>query len=290
MIYFNRFMWAMRKLSLPVSKNAIVLDVGSGGNPHPRSDVLLDRVLGAEHRSGAPMVIDRLTVLGDANKLPFKDKSFDYIIASHILEHMENPEIFISELMRVGKAGYIETPNFICERLTPCLAHCLEIANIDGVLHINKKNNSIPDLFFAKTDFLNSNNKWKSLFHKDPFLFHTRYFWENEITYKIFNPETKTNWINNIYDNSMTSEILTKSSINGLSWRSLGSFVYEFFQKKRRYKRMEKFDIYSILACPECKGDLEKIEMSLSCKKCNVEYATQPYINFDDKIFCLTDS
>lgn len=284
MIHFNRFLWAIRKLSLPVNKNSIVLDVGSGGNPHPRSDVLLDRVLGAEHRSGTPMVIDRLTVLGDANKLPFKDKSFDFIIASHILEHMENPEIFISELMRVGKAGYIETPNFICERLTPCLAHCLEIANIDGVLHINKKNNSIPDLFFFKTNFLNSNSRWKSLFYKDPFLFHTRYFWTNEIKYKIFNPHTKTNWINSIYNNSETSEISTKSSSSGLNWRSLGSFIFEFFEKKMRSKRMQKFDIYKILVCPECKGDLEKSKESLSCINCNIQYSNQPYINFDEKI------
>ena len=283
MIYYKRFLWAIRKLSLPVNRSAIVLDVGSGGNPHPRSDVLLDRVLGAEHRSGTPMVIDRLTVLGDANKLPFKNKSFDYIIASHILEHMENPETFISELMRVGKAGYIETPNFICERLTPCLAHCLEIANVNGVLHINKKNNSNPDAFFSKTDFLNSNNQWKSLFYKNPFLFHTRYFWENEIKYEIFNPSTGTSWINSIFDNSTTSEISTKSTTKGLNWRSFGSFFFELIQKILRSKRMKNFNIFEILVCPECKGDLDKTKASLLCKNCNASYAIQPHINFDDK-------
>lgn len=284
MIYINRFLWAMRKLSLPVNRKAIVLDVGSGGNPHPRSDVLLDRILGAEHRSGTPMVIDRLTVLGDANKLPFKDKSFDYIIASHILEHMENPEIFISELMRVGKAGYIETPNFICERLTPCLAHCLEIANIDGVLHINKKSNPITDQFFYETNFLDTNSRWKSLFYMNPFLFHTRYFWNDEIKYKIFNPDTSTYWINNIFENSVTSEVSTKSALTSLSWRSIGSFAFEFLQQKLRIKRLSNFDIYKIIVCPECKGELDKNDLFLFCNCCNIKYSNSPYINFDAKI------
>ena len=284
MLNYKRFFWALRKLSLPVSKNSVVLDVGSGGNPHPRADVLFDRVKGAEHRSGKAMVMDRMTVLGDANKLPFKDKSFDYIIASHILEHIENPEHFISELMRVGKAGYIETPNHICERLNPCSAHCLEIANIDGVLHINKKSKPIPDDFFAKTDFLNLNKSWMLLFHKDPFLFHTRYFWENEIKYEIFNSKTNTDWINGIFDNSNTSEISTSISTSGLNWRLVGANLFEFFQSKFRTKRMKYFDIYKILACPECRGELSKNAISLYCEKCNSTYANEPYINFDDKV------
>lgn len=46
---------------------------------------------------------------------------------------------------------------------------------------------------------------------------------------------------------------------------------------------MEKFDIYKILICPECRGDSDKNENSLLCKKCNVLYVSHPYINFDDK-------
>ena len=89
-----------------------VLDVGSGHNPHPRADVLLDKHLQDDtERSGKPLKVDkeRNFVEGDAESMPFKDKEFDYLIASHIAEHVGNPEKFCKELMRVGKGVYRNT-------------------------------------------------------------------------------------------------------------------------------------------------------------------------------------
>jgi len=43
-------------------------------------------------------------------KLPFKDKEFDYVILSHVMEHVPNLLEFRDEIVRVGKAGYIELP------------------------------------------------------------------------------------------------------------------------------------------------------------------------------------
>lgn len=45
--------------------------------------------------------------VADATKLPFKDKTFDRIIASEILEHIEDDEKAISEMYRVLKPGGI---------------------------------------------------------------------------------------------------------------------------------------------------------------------------------------
>ena len=42
--------------------------------------------------------------------LPFKDNEFDFVIASHVLEHVEDFKFFIKELERVSKKGYIELP------------------------------------------------------------------------------------------------------------------------------------------------------------------------------------
>ena len=95
----------------------LVLDVGSGGDPFPRSDVLLDRLTGDAHRNGEAMLIDRPAIFADACNMPFIDKAFDFVVASHILEHMANPTKFLAELTRVGRAGYIETPNAVFERL-----------------------------------------------------------------------------------------------------------------------------------------------------------------------------
>lgn len=41
--------------------------------------------------------------IGDINKLPFKDNSFDYVIAFAMLHHLKNPEIGVKEIHRVLK-------------------------------------------------------------------------------------------------------------------------------------------------------------------------------------------
>ena len=58
-------------------------------------------------------------VIHDVNdsKLPFEDKEFDFVFASHILEHVSDPMGFISEMVRVGKKGYIEVPTPLADNL-----------------------------------------------------------------------------------------------------------------------------------------------------------------------------
>lgn len=101
--------------SLPLSKNDLVLGVGSGSNPIMRADILVDRYVMTteEHRSkGTTVKIDdRPFIVGDAEDLPFVDDAFDFVIARHVLEHLNRPYKFVSELKRVSKGGYIETPS-----------------------------------------------------------------------------------------------------------------------------------------------------------------------------------
>lgn len=284
MFKYKRLSWALRKVQLPVGEAAIVLDVGSGGNPHPRSDVLLDRLTGSEHRCGTPMLIDRPAVIGDATKLPFKDKSFDFVIASHILEHMPHPEVFLKELQRVGKAGYIETPNFICERFIPCEAHCLEVGLTHETLQIHKKTSYLEDNFLGGLNFLKANKDWEDLYFSDPAMFHVRYFWKDEIKYKIHNPEVSCEWIDEIYKNSKSTEEVVEKAPRRMDWRYVGSTIYESIQNHRRSKRLKNFDIFSVLACPECKGYLDKSEGKLHCHKCNTYYSASPFLDFEKSI------
>jgi hypothetical protein len=99
----------------------LVMDIGSGHNPHPRAEVLVDRELGAsQHRGGVAATIPegKTVVIADASVgLPFKDKSVDFLIASHIAEHVESPVIFIQELTRISHRGYIETPGLLSDAL-----------------------------------------------------------------------------------------------------------------------------------------------------------------------------
>lgn len=51
----------------------------------------------------------------DACKLPFKDSSFDCVLCSEVLEHLENPESCVNECRRILKEGGIAV--FACPTL-----------------------------------------------------------------------------------------------------------------------------------------------------------------------------
>lgn len=280
MFGLDRVRWAFRKIRLPVSGDGLVLDVGSGGKPYPRSDVLLDRLTGAEHRQGSAMLIDRAAVFGDACKMPFKDKSFDFIVASHILEHMADPVKFLEELQRVGKAGYIETPNFVYERLRPFAIHCLEVADVNDVLHIHKKRQPVDDSFMGNLDFLKNNSRWARLFFRSPDLFHVRYFWLDKIRYHIHNQDVSANWIENINDNSEAGQRKDSYISSQFGWREAGLAILASVNKIRRKKRLANFDLSSLFACPECHGDFTVEETYFVCKSCKSKYQRLPYPDF----------
>ncbi len=94
-----------------------VLEIGSGPSPFERSDILADKFSEDNTQRSGQLTIDRPLIVCDAHYLPFVDKSFDYIFASQVLEHLEEPELFFAEIERVGKKGYIESPNGIRELL-----------------------------------------------------------------------------------------------------------------------------------------------------------------------------
>ena len=48
---------------------------------------------------------------------PFEDKEFDYCWASHILEHIKDPVMFVKEMSRISKSGYIEVPTPLIDNL-----------------------------------------------------------------------------------------------------------------------------------------------------------------------------
>ena len=51
------------------------------------------------------------------NKLPFKDNEFDFVITSHVIEHVKDLDYFLKEIQRISKKGYIEVPNKLEDNL-----------------------------------------------------------------------------------------------------------------------------------------------------------------------------
>ena len=116
-----------RRIDIPVGPDALVLDVGSGDKPHWRADVLLDRYIGAEHagqRSGrASARVTRPLFDADAAAMPFAERVFDYVVCSHVLEHVVDPAAVVHEMVRVAAAGYIEVPEAASAKILDFPSH-----------------------------------------------------------------------------------------------------------------------------------------------------------------------
>lgn len=72
-------------------KKGKILNVGSGGL----------YIEGAVNVDINPKY--RPDIIADFHHLPFKDNSFDVVLALDIIEHTESPEILLNELLRVSK-------------------------------------------------------------------------------------------------------------------------------------------------------------------------------------------
>ena len=92
-----------------IPQDAKVLEVGPGRYPFPRSDVFAD--LDDIPEAKAPIIKADI----NEDKLPFADKSFDFVYCRHTLEDLWNPFHACREMARVGHRGYIETPSPMAE-------------------------------------------------------------------------------------------------------------------------------------------------------------------------------
>lgn len=262
--HVRRLWFASRKMRLPIPHDGLVLEVGSGDSPSPRSDVLFELTLESFERAGAKTVVDRPLVLGNVERLPFRDKAFDYVIAFHVLEHMERPECFFSELERVARAGYLETPSFWSERINPLCMHRLEVGiepfNGSSRLVVRKKPapDSDPELtrqfhvsFIAGMGF--------DRLHPDVWV--TRYSWQDHINYRVLNPDEMIDW-------PPAAEL---PQTWGNDPRSLSRRVLKSLSKYTH--RPKQVSLPALLRCPDCTAlPLEQTPNSLRCNKCGREY------------------
>ncbi|MEL7598498.1 MAG: class I SAM-dependent methyltransferase [Proteiniphilum sp.] len=173
---------------LKIRKRDKVLEVGSGHNPYFRSNVIVEKFIDTNyHRSGNIRIYPHQTfVNADGENLPFKNKEFDYVICSQVLEHIDDPVKFIQEQCRVAKRGYIETPSLIGEFLFPKASHKWVILEIDEKLVLFEKSkmpgnyeNNYGELFLNYLPY--QSLPYKMLWLTEGNLMLNRYEWKDEI-------------------------------------------------------------------------------------------------------------
>jgi SAM-dependent methyltransferase len=114
----DRYSYQVKYHQFEIKSEEKVLDVGSGAYPFPFATMLVDLYTeNTQHRYDDLRTDGKPFKVADINHLPFEDKSYDFVYCSHLLEHVDDPVRACTELMRVGKRGYIETPSIMSDVL-----------------------------------------------------------------------------------------------------------------------------------------------------------------------------
>lgn len=90
--------------------HGLILDVGAGCNPFEKATHVVDYL---ERTSYGDLEFLQIDVCNE--KLPYKDKMFDFVYCAHTVEDVCNPIFMLREIERVGKAGYFECPSVLQE-------------------------------------------------------------------------------------------------------------------------------------------------------------------------------
>ena len=249
-----------------------VLEIGSGHNPKARSDVLCDKFIADNEQRGGAIVTDRPIVEADGQFLPFADGAFDYVICSHVLEHVETPTQLISELERVACRGYIETPSEIGERLYGWHYHNWVVNLIDGCLTL-QRNRGTPQFGQLFHRLAVTDPQWKRFHLTHHNLFLVQYEWENRINYEILSdqtaaldlecPETLDRLIAPDDNGSAPNEWLL--FLKSIVPRRFVSAAKSLLVKSRQRQRKT---LQEILVCPQCKGEVIWETQHLRCETC----------------------
>ncbi|MBD3342225.1 MAG: methyltransferase domain-containing protein [Candidatus Lokiarchaeota archaeon] len=281
-------------IDFSIKRSDLVLEIGAGSNPYKRSDILIDKypVVIKRHRSNMKrMNIDeRPFIVADAEKLPFIEKAFDVIICRHVLEHLDNPEHFISEIKRVGKSSYIETPSPFTEIVHGGYQSCTDdeyTRKIRGELHHGEGTEGHKWFVLSADRKLIMLEKSEELY---PLYLLIGYFIKHNTNYKK-NRFFKKNasWMNTIcknYENDYLEVRIYRNQKNHNEEKIDINELVDFCNQQNEYKKdikniskqilrqkfyssTKNYNIFDLLACPICKEQLYKKNTNkLVCNKC----------------------
>jgi hypothetical protein len=216
-----------------------VLEVGPGGSPFHRSDVLLEKTFdekeAVQQRGYAKeLKTNKQVVFYAGGRFPFETNEFDYVICSHVLEHVPRHELnlFISELQRVAYKGYIEFPTAYYELINYQPVHLWLMTYQNQQIKFLDKN-IYQSNFIDKTlrTLFYSDSKNSVVFEKFKTLFFAGFEWNSEINFKIVSN------FDELDDQSLSSLNRILESSNGID---SNENKWKLFRKFKNYLKKYK--------------------------------------------------
>ena len=159
---------------LSEKKNWKILDIGCGYSANEFATTICDV------QDLSEFYKEKNFIKLENKSLPFKDNEFDFVIASHVLEHVEDFKFFIKELERVSNKGYIELPtkledNLVFENKKEHLWQ-MDFDDVNHKLLISKKIQFLEPVLTVSTI-----QKMRKYFKSSLVL---ELLWENKIEYE----------------------------------------------------------------------------------------------------------
>lgn len=259
-----------RRVKIPIKWDGVVLDIGSGDKPHWRADVLLENYpeeeFAVQRGSGGEAIVSAPMIIGDIQNLPFQDKSFDFVIASHVLEHVPDVAQACRELQRIAKSGYIELPYEGMAKILDLESHLWWCKKQGRKLIFNAKKDFIFDEEISKYVYqLEKRNNWfQKIVHPNFDLSTVQLWWKDQ-----FDFEVKGEISEKLLQKIHTYELNQFRPVRTFAWR-FRRFIIKFLQILFWHKtRKEEFDLVNLLQCPSCgRHKFNEISDFFECQKC----------------------
>ncbi|MDB5098304.1 MAG: Methyltransferase type 11 [Cyanobacteria bacterium RYN_339] len=264
---------ALSRFRLGIRPTDVVLDVGSGNNPHPRADLLCDQFIFDDAERGGQIIADRPVVGGDLERLPFGDQRLDFVIASHVLEHVLDPAKAIAELKRVAPRGYIETPAEFGGKLLDMPFHRWFVRQEDRTLVFTGKPEPMYDPYLNDVAYAlwRDGKQLQRLYWDRLDLFLVRYVWDATLEVRVIAPP----------GGLFSAFEAVHGGLEGLEVVKAPERLTPGMRAKALLRRYYQSGLYGpprdlaftkLCACPACHGQLEFAATTATCTGCRLAY------------------
>lgn len=193
------------------------------------------------------------------------------MICTHVLEHVDDPAQACRELIRVAKAGYIETPSELNERLFgggPIHKWMVSLSD-NGTLRFRQKPRPYMDEWIAAAIWqmrLQRNVGLEAFIRHNANRLHIIMAWQGQFSFEVIPDPDGYQGMQDVDDQSASDEQTRyEARPNLVVWKSLAQHLLTA-------RRSGNVDLLAVLACPICHGTLQSDHDMLLCMHCQVHY------------------